>query len=293
MGSLGKIAIDAGTLEALEFPEVTVDGAPDVGFVAAGRGLVPENVGEAQPEETGFEGAGWVEVVEEGVEEFVNRLIVWEGEDGAFGVKAMFEGIEANGDLAFGGLGAGAEFSVATVGGDLFSGGHTGCSLKGIAREDRVFRIGGGIRAAGGRFCEVVDGEGDSASARRGLGGRPLDRRGGCCQYQAKRRSSLGGISVMMQIKSFGVFQTSKLIAVLYLMVFAVIGIPVGLIAITVSPTRWGGLGLVLVLLIPVIYGVLGFVFTAIACALYNVVAKWVGGIAIDIGPAAPDQQPQ
>jgi hypothetical protein len=98
----------------------------------------------------------------------------------------------------------------------------------------------------------------------------------------------------MMQIKSFGVLQTSKLIAVLYLMVFAVIGIPVGLIAITVSPTRWGALGLALVLLIPVIYGLLGFVFTAIACALYNVAAKWVGGIEIDMGPVtAPEQPPQ
>ena len=106
----------------------------------------------------------------------------------------------------------------------------------------------------------------------------------------------------MMQIRSFGVLQTSKLIAVLYLMVFAAIGIPVGLIAIAVSPTKLGGLGLVLVLLIPLFYSLLGFVFTAIACALYNVAAKWVGGIAIDIGPvaadqtgpaAAPDQQPR
>jgi hypothetical protein len=143
MGSLGKITIDAGGLEALEFPEVTVDGALDVGFVAAGRGLVPKNVGEAQLKKTGFEGPGWVEVVEEGVEEFVDRLIFLEGESGVFGVEAVFEAIEAHGGLAFGGFGAGAEFGVATVGGDLFSGGHTGCSLRRIAREDRVFRIEG------------------------------------------------------------------------------------------------------------------------------------------------------
>jgi hypothetical protein len=161
MGSFGKITIDAGGLEALEFPEVTVDGALDMGFIAAGRGLVPKNVGEAQLEETGFEGAGWVEVVEEGVEEFVDRLIFIEGEIGLFGVEAVFEAIEANGGLAFGGFGAGAELGVAAVGGNLFFGGHTGCSLKGIAREDRVFRIEGEIRVAGGGFWEVVDGEGD------------------------------------------------------------------------------------------------------------------------------------
>jgi hypothetical protein len=97
----------------------------------------------------------------------------------------------------------------------------------------------------------------------------------------------------MMQIKSFGVLQTSKLIAVLYLMVFAVIGIPVGLIVVALSPTRMGGLGLVLVILVPLIYALLGFVIAAITCALYNVAAKWVGGIAIDIGPVAADQQTQ
>ena len=94
----------------------------------------------------------------------------------------------------------------------------------------------------------------------------------------------------MMQIKSFGVLQTSKLIAVLYLMIFAVIGIPVGVVAIMLVPGKLGVLELALVILIPLVYGLLGFVIAAISCALYNVAAKWVGGIAIDIGPAGPDQ---
>jgi hypothetical protein len=170
MGSFGKITIDAGGLEALEFPEVTVDGALDVGFVAAGRGLVPEDVGEAQIEETGFEGAGGVEVVEEGVEEFVDRLIFLEGESGVFGVEAVFEAIEANGGLTLGGFGAGGLLGVAAIGGNLFFGGHTGCSLRKIAREDRVFRIGDEIRVAGGGFWEVIDGEGDSNLEERGPG---------------------------------------------------------------------------------------------------------------------------
>jgi hypothetical protein len=139
MGSFGKITIDAGGLEALEFPEVTVDGALDMGFIAAGRGLVPKNVGEAQLEETGFEGAGWVEVVEEGVEEFVDRLIFLEGESGVFGVEAVFEAIEANGGLAFGGFGAGAELGVAAIGGTLFAGSHGSCSFGEIARVGRRF----------------------------------------------------------------------------------------------------------------------------------------------------------
>jgi hypothetical protein len=94
----------------------------------------------------------------------------------------------------------------------------------------------------------------------------------------------------MTQIKSFGVLQTSKLIAVLYLMIFAVIGIPIGAVAILFAPGRLGLPELAALLLILVVYPLMGFVFTALACALYNVAAKWVGGIEIDIGPAAPDQ---
>jgi hypothetical protein len=97
----------------------------------------------------------------------------------------------------------------------------------------------------------------------------------------------------MMQIRSFGVLQTSKLIAVLYLMIFAAIGIPVGVAIFAVAPTRMGGLGLVMVILVPLAYSLLGFVVAALTCALYNVAAKWVGGIEIDIGPVAPDQHVQ
>jgi hypothetical protein len=130
-------------LQALELAEVTVERARDVGFVAAGRGAVPEDVGEAQLEEAGFEGAGGLEAVEEGVEQFVEHLIVFEGEDGVLGSEAVFEGIEATGGLALGGFGTGAELGVTAVGGNLFLGGHTGCSFGEIAREDRVFRIEG------------------------------------------------------------------------------------------------------------------------------------------------------
>ncbi len=94
----------------------------------------------------------------------------------------------------------------------------------------------------------------------------------------------------MMQVRSFGVLQTSKLVAVLHLLIFAVIGIPVGVVTIAVSPTRWGALGLVVVILIPLLCSLMGFVFAAITCALYNVAAKWAGGIAIDIGPVAAEQ---
>jgi hypothetical protein len=86
-------------------------------------------------DEGGFERAVGVELVEEGVAQFVEGLLVFDEDDGVFGGEAVLEGIEANGGLAFGGFGAGAELGVTAIGGALFAGSHRGCSFEGIARE--------------------------------------------------------------------------------------------------------------------------------------------------------------
>ncbi len=44
-----------------------------------------------------------------------------------------------------------------------------------------------------------------------------------------------------------------------------------------------GGLMLVVGLLIPVVYGVLGFIIGAIGAAVYNLIARWVGGIQVEV----------
>jgi hypothetical protein len=36
-------------------------------------------------------------------------------------------------------------------------------------------------------------------------------------------------------------------------------------------------------LLMPVIYGVMGFIFGVISAALYNLIARWIGGIEVDV----------
>jgi len=49
-----------------------------------------------------------------------------------------------------------------------------------------------------------------------------------------------------------------------------------------------GGMGLFMIILIPVMYGAMGFVGGLISAALYNLIAKFVGGIkveVVDIGP--------
>lgn len=36
-------------------------------------------------------------------------------------------------------------------------------------------------------------------------------------------------------------------------------------------------------LLMPVIYGVMGFIFGVISAALYNLIARWIGGIEVEV----------
>ena len=43
------------------------------------------------------------------------------------------------------------------------------------------------------------------------------------------------------------------------------------------------GGALVLGLFMPVLYGVFGFIFGAISAALYNVIARWIGGIEVEV----------
>ena len=42
-------------------------------------------------------------------------------------------------------------------------------------------------------------------------------------------------------------------------------------------------LGPIVIILFPIAYGVLGFVMGAVGAALYNLIAKWIGGIEIEI----------
>jgi hypothetical protein len=95
----------------------------EAGFEAAATDEAPLGHDDLV-DEGGFERSGGLELVEEGVAEFVESLIVFAYDDGGLGSEAVFEGIEADGGLAFGGFGAGAVLGIAAVGVDLFFGGH-------------------------------------------------------------------------------------------------------------------------------------------------------------------------
>lgn len=104
----------------------------------------------------------------------------------------------------------------------------------------------------------------------------------------------------MQQIKSFGIFQTSKFVAILYFVIAAVIAIiaaPFILLAGMFTSAQPGeglgsggtamGFGLAFLVAAPFIYGIFAFLATALVCWVYNVLAGRVGGIAIELEPPA------
>ena len=100
----------------------------------------------------------------------------------------------------------------------------------------------------------------------------------------------------MYRIRRFGIIKTATTVAVLYMVAIAIFAIPLALLLSAVGsaiPTAAGpsidASGIIMfVLLLIVGYGIGTWVFTAIACALYNLVARWVGGVEMQLEAVAP-----
>ncbi len=98
----------------------------------------------------------------------------------------------------------------------------------------------------------------------------------------------------MFRVRRFGVIRTSNVVAFFYVVIVAVIFVPIAsIVALTVPANQSvGGLGAVGVLafglLGAVVYGILGWIFTALACLLYNFAARMIGGIEIQLEAVPP-----
>jgi hypothetical protein len=90
----------------------------------------------------------------------------------------------------------------------------------------------------------------------------------------------------MKRVKSFGIYQTSKVSAIIFFFIALIFILPFGLfIKLTLGSNSPGipfGGGIIFFLL-PILYGVMGFIMTAISCFIYNLIAKWTGGIEIEL----------
>lgn len=90
------------------------------------------------------------------------------------------------------------------------------------------------------------------------------------------------------QLVRISILQSSKIMTALYILmgfIYTLIGLPM----ILLGGEKLRTIGIIY-LFMPVLMGIIGFVFFVIFAAVYNGLAKWLGGIEVevkDIGPAA------
>lgn len=98
----------------------------------------------------------------------------------------------------------------------------------------------------------------------------------------------------MQTIKSVGVLSVAKIMGALYaalgllfLPFFLLIGLAGSMLPHQGAQNPFAGaIGVFFGLLAPVFYGVLGFIFGALGAFLYNLIAKWLGGIEVQLQPS-------
>lgn len=94
-----------------------------------------------------------------------------------------------------------------------------------------------------------------------------------------------------MIVKRVNPMSVAKVSGVLYALMGLLIGAAISLFSVVgsafIPKESGGGLGMLFgaaaIVVLPIFYGILGFIFSLIAAALYNLVARWVGGIEIDV----------
>ena len=95
-------------------------------------------------------------------------------------------------------------------------------------------------------------------------------------------------VRVTRRIKRIAPLQLGVMLAVLY-GIISIIIIPFLMLALAMPaaagrrPTGMMALGMGFVIVLPFIYAALGFVFGVISAAIYNLVAKWIGGIEVEV----------
>ena len=89
-----------------------------------------------------------------------------------------------------------------------------------------------------------------------------------------------------MVIKRVDPFQCGKVGGALYafmgFLVGALFALMAGMLDMSQVPFA-GSFGIAALIVLPIIYGIIGFIMCVIMAALYNLIAKWVGGLQIEV----------
>lgn len=89
----------------------------------------------------------------------------------------------------------------------------------------------------------------------------------------------------MKRVKRFGVYQTSKVVAITLFVASLLLMILFSLIFRFLPGNKILGYGFgggLFFFLLPILYGVMGFIITAITCLIYNFISEWTGGIEVE-----------
>jgi len=81
------------------------------------------------------------------------------------------------------------------------------------------------------------------------------------------------------QIREFHVFQTAKILAILYLVLTSIFMVPIGFLIILFGNLSQG----VVFLFMPIVYLIAMFIITCVYCAIYNWPAEGMGGIMVEL----------
>lgn len=88
----------------------------------------------------------------------------------------------------------------------------------------------------------------------------------------------------MQKVKKIGVLSLAKILGFLY----AILGLILGALFAVLSLFGFSeetGLffGAASIVIFPILYGIMGFIGGAISAFFYNLVAKWIGGLEVEI----------
>jgi hypothetical protein len=104
----------------------------------------------------------------------------------------------------------------------------------------------------------------------------------------------------MVRLTRFGVVRTASVAAIVYLILSAIICIPIALFAAGTPMTVTDQFGrtvtmqfpTLFIAFLPILYAVFGWIFTAVACLIYNLAAWATGGIEFEAVPVAAPAPP-
>jgi hypothetical protein len=99
-------------------------------------------------------------------------------------------------------------------------------------------------------------------------------------------------VVVVQRLRSINPLQLGLVSAILYALISLIVAIPVTLISMTAGSAMKGQpmaalfAGPAVLIFFPIMYGAVGFIGGIITAALYNLVARWTGGIEVQLEPS-------